>query len=143
MTNITINLIDETLKIFRTVRASMVMAMQKLYEVHSTDAWKGRYSSFGEFVEDGCGVSQGTASKLLKVYKHYVLEGGVSQRNLEGVDSEKLYLAISLKGTPEEKLEKARALSRTELKLERNDEEPCLHENLITICSNCRLRIEK
>lgn len=134
------NLLDETITIFQTIRSGVVLAMQKLYQVKEEGAWEGKYSSFGEFVEEGLGISQGFASKLLTVNKHYLLEGAVSPEQITGIDYEKLYMASKLGGRVEEQLAKAKTLSRSELKLEKGDEDQHAHEP-ITICRHCSVRL--
>ena len=133
-------LLEQTREAFANVRGSIVYAMQKLYAIHETGEWKQREDdTWGGYVEQELGISQGFASKLLTVNKHYLL-GGIPAESLEGIDYEKLYLAAKTEGTPEEQVAKARTLTRRELKEEKNDEEP--HEHIpVSICKTCSLRL--
>lgn len=133
-------LLEQTREAFANVRSSVVVAMQKLYEVQQEDAWKEVSGSFSEYVQSELGVSQGFASKLLTVNRHYLVEAGYSPENIAGIDYECLYLAAKTEGTPEEQLAKARTLTRRELKEERNEEEQHEHEP-ISICRKCSLRL--
>lgn len=130
------NLLDKTRKSFATVRSSIVEAMQFLWQVKETEAWKESYESFGEYVEQDLGISQGFASKLGTINKTYLLEGGLSPEKLEGIDHDKLYAASRLEGTVEEKLAKAMTLSRSELKAEKSDETPhtASFQEICTVC---------
>lgn len=130
---------------FEGVRQRISEGMGYLYEISEKNLWdNGQYSSFSEFCESGCGISKSFASRLLTVYKHYVIEGGVSQRNLELTDPDKLYLAIGLPGSPDKQLVKAETLTRQEIKDELASDEngDCTHEKTIIICARCHKRIE-
>lgn len=142
MTQLTHNqiLLREVKIAFDSYRGSTLVAMQKLWEVKESGVWQELSPTWSEFVESELGISQGFASKLLSVHKTYVLDGGYSQEKLAGIDYERLYLARGLEGTVEEKVEKARLLTRRELKEERNDEVP--HEHIpIEICKTCSIRL--
>lgn len=134
------NLLTETKQIFATVRSGIVLAMQKLYQVKEEGVWTQVASTWGEYVESELGISQGFASKLLTVNNHFLLEGSVSPEKLEGIDYEKLYNASKLPGTIAEQIEKARTLSRSELKQERNDAEPVPHvPEFVEFCTFCHV----
>lgn len=133
-------LLENTKKAFESVRSSVVVAMQYLYQVKEEEAWTEVSGSFSEYVEAELGISQGFASKLLSVNQHYLIEGGYSPENIEGFDYEKLYLAAKTEGTYEEQLAKAKTLTRRELKEERNEKEPHEHEP-IQICRVCSMRL--
>jgi len=139
-------LLTDTATCFKMARKGIYEGTRLLYQVRETNAWEGAFSSFSEYVEQECQISRSGASKLLQVWEYYVLEGRVSQLNLEGVDSEKLYMALKLPtGTAEEKLLKAREWNREDLRAELyttggND---CEHpsENRVTICGQCSKRV--
>lgn len=135
-----IDLLETTKEAFANVRSSMVVAMQKLHQVREQGLWTQVASNWGEYVEAELGISQSFASKLLTVNKHYILEGGISPEKLAGIDYEKLYLARELTGTIEENVEKARTLSRLDLKQDKNDDTPHEHQ-IIQICKICNLRV--
>jgi len=134
------NLLEQTRASFANVRSSIVEAMQHLWKVKETEAWKESYESFGEYVEQDLGISQGFASKLGTINKTYLVEGGLSPEKLEGIDHDKLYAAARLSGSVEEKLAKALTLSRRDLKDELNDEEPQPHEH-VPACAVCHIRL--
>lgn len=130
------NLLNETKKAFANYRESTIEAAACLYDVHVGEAWKSVADSWGSYVEQELGVSQSFASKLLTVYQHYCIEGNVPKQKLIGLDYEKAYLSAKLSGTVQEQLEKAKTLSRGELRLEKNDENP--HEAQIgEYCKIC------
>lgn len=128
-------LIAQTKDLLNAVRGSSIKIGENLYNIKQQVK-----TDWGDFLRDEFDISEGFASKLMSIHKAFVLEGGISQAKLEGIDGEKLYLALKLEGTPEEKIEKARLLTRRELKESRNDEEPHEHEP-ITICRKCSLRL--
>lgn len=134
------SLLDECIKSFQRVRGSMVEAMINLSAVFAAKEWESKYNSWGEFVEDGLQISESTASKMLKVNESYLLSGLVKPRELEGVDLEKLYLARSLEGSAKERIEKARVLTRDELKQETKDEVAPHAHQWIEICAVCKIK---
>lgn len=138
MTNITTTILDKTAECFTKGRKSFIEGAAGLYKIKQENLWEGVHSSFGEYVEQACGISQGQASKLLASFEHYVL-GGVSRETLAEVDNEKLYLLIDAPGTPEEKAEKAKLLSRSDIRAEKQETKPHSHE-WIEICKICHSR---
>ncbi len=133
-------LLEETINLFKNVRASMVKAMVNLYALRENNEWADSYSTWGEFVEDGLGISQGFASKLLTVHKAYLLDGGLDENAIAGIDYEKLYAARELPGTPEERVAMAKVLTRRELKDTKN--EASAHEHIeVKICKVCGVRL--
>jgi hypothetical protein len=134
------NQLEKTKKLFENVRSSIVQAMQALHKVKESEQWKEVAPTFGEYVEQELGISQGFASKLLGNNQTYLLEGQVSPEKLAGIDYEKLYMARNLPGSLEERIEKARLLSRRELREEKNDEVEHAHE-AISICKTCHIRL--
>ena len=131
-------LLLDTRDSFRDVKSSIVRAMRNLYEVHERGSWATVATSWSEYVESDLGISQGFASKLLSVNRHYLVEGGFYPENIEGIDYEKLYLAAKSGGTVEEQIAKARTLTRAELKQTNAEEKP--HEpSFGEYCSVCWL----
>ncbi len=136
----TLELLQETKEAFANVRGSVVVAMQRLYKVHESNAWEGVCSSWSEYVESELGISQSFASKLLSVNQHYLVEGGYSPENIAGIDYEKLNMARTLPGTVEEQVAMARTLSRKELKETKNDAEVTPHAfEEVCYCKVCGL----
>jgi len=133
MTN---SILTECISLFRTARASLLEAAAALYTVRQEEAWKGKYETFTEFVEDGCGIDRGQGSRILKVYEHYCINSSVEPAQLASINPEKLYQALSLPGSVESQISKAQTLTKSELRSERNEQEP--HEfQAITVCKTC------
>lgn len=129
---------------FDTARLKLMQGAEYLYLISKGNLYEGAYSSFGEFVEQGCQISQGMSSKLIKVYEYYVVNGGLSHAKLTEIDSEKLYLALNLPGTPEEKMVRAETWTRSEIRQElaSKDGVDCTHDcPHVTICSSCNARV--
>lgn len=133
-------LLEETKTAFEAVKGCTLVAMQRLHQVHATEAWKAVADSFGAYVEGELGISQSFASKLLSVAKHYLVQGNLSPDKLAGIDYESLYLAKKLAGTVEEQLAKAETLSRAELKAENVDDGHVHSGELVTIHKCCGMR---
>ena len=144
MNEITNSILQETAKCFTAARKNLMQGAAQLYKISKEDLWdNGQYSSFSEYLNGECQISDSFASKLITVYTHYVINGGVSQIKLESVDYEKLYLATKLTGDAEEQAVKAETLSRSEIKdeLGSKDGVDCAHTNLIQICAHCGKRV--
>jgi len=138
------NILEETAACFTAARKNLIQGASQLYKISQEKLWdNGQYSSFSEYLNGECQISDSFASKLITVYTHYVVTGGVSQIKLESVDYEKLYLAAKLPGSVEEQAVKAETLSRSEIKdeLASKDGVDCPHTNLIQICAHCGKRV--
>jgi len=141
MTPSTIVLTD-TANCFKMARRALLDGAHGLRDIQALKLWEGTYNSFGEYVEQECQISQSYASKLIKTYEHYIINGGVSHATLEGTDVEKLYLAISLTGTTHEQAVKAETLTRQEIKAELAVKDGVEHECVpISICKTCSKRL--
>ena len=127
--------IDKGIFLVKIADRAVAATRASVYRIFAEKLWEGRYGSFGEFVENGLGKSQGWASKQISVHKHYALEGGITESALE-MDTERLYLASKTEGTPEEQLSRAKTLSRSELKAEKDEAAPHKGE-FKSMCVHC------
>jgi hypothetical protein len=145
MNEITDNRLQQAAECFMHARGNLMEGAAYLIEIKDKKLWQGAYSSFKEYLEQACQISPGMASKLIKVYQHYVLEGGFSQRNLQGVDNEKLYMLVEAPMTVETKFTKAQNLSRAELRQElaEHNHPTCTHPQTysVLICEDCQKRL--
>lgn len=110
--------VDKAIFLVKLSDRAVSATREILYTIFAAKSWEGRYSSWGEFVEDGLQKSQGWASKQIAVYEYYTLKGGIPTEKLE-LDTERLYMASNLEGTPDENFSKALTLNRAELRAER------------------------
>lgn len=139
MTTLTTSLIEQTRSLLNAVRGSSIKIGENLYTLkQSLEAG----TDWGNLLRDSFDLSESQASKLITVYKLYVLEGGISPAKLEGIDTERLYLAKSLEGSVEEKLAKATTLTRRELREERVDDGHVHSGELVTIHRCCGMRAD-
>ena len=142
MTQLT-GILERGAMFFTQARKNLLAGAAILHKISEEKLWEGTYSSFSEYLQEACQISDSLASKLIRVYTYFVLEGKVSQRKIEGVDLEKLYLAIHLPAPIAKQLASASTLSRSELKQElyesKNGE--CENHIPLTICSRCHIRL--
>lgn len=134
-------ILEQTAECFSSARQNLMAGAAGLLKIKTEELWQGKYDSFSDYLQD-IQVSDGMASKLIATYKFYVIDNGFSQRKLESVDHEKLYMALKLPGTAEKKLASAQTLSRQELRqsvIDPNDE--CTHESIISICATCHKKV--
>lgn len=142
MTKLTSNLLNQAADCFNSIRKNFYEGAKLLHQIKTEELWKGEHGSFSEYLEQECKISDGFASKLIQVYEVFVLEAGFSQRKLEEVDHEKLYLSLKLPGTLEKRLIQAQTLTRAELKQQRVYEEngeECTHPG--SMCIKCHMRM--
>lgn len=138
----TLQILDSAAQCFTDARKNLIEGAALLYEISAGELWKEKYDSFGEYVEEECRISQGMASKLVNIHGYFVLKAGVSPAKLTHIDSEKLYLAMSLPGTPQKQLASAESLTRSEMRAELKDpQDKCLHEECFKICRACHKRV--
>lgn len=82
-----VELIRETRELVKGMRADMAKVARNLYYLYShPETWEGRHDSWGDFLEKEIGLDQGFASRLRTNYEHYVIEGGLSDKQIQGVD---------------------------------------------------------
>lgn len=137
------NIADQCIALFRETRKSLMIAAKLLWQVREEGAFNGKWDNFSDYLEQGCGISRGYGSKLLASYEHYILNGGLSEDKVAKVDVDKLYNALSLKGTPAEQLSKALTLTRRDIKELRADEDGHVCEGVtLVLCKTCNKRME-
>lgn len=132
------SLIEQTKQLLNAVRGSSIKIGQNLYELKQG---LDPETDWGDFIRDEFDISEGFASKLMTIHRVLVLEGGLSQEKLEGIDGEKLYLATKLEGTPEERIAKAKTLTRRELKEDRVDGGHVHGSETVQIYKCCGMRV--
>jgi len=74
MSNVPSTILETTANLFRAAQIAIFEASSNLYRIKAENLWEGQFSSFGEYVENECGISQSFAAKLCKVYEHFVLK---------------------------------------------------------------------
>lgn len=128
------NLITEIKELWATGKKVMVEVAGRLAKLREdTDAW-AEYKTFPQFVEAEIGIRQSQTSKLLTIADYFLRE--YSPEQIGPTDYECLYLAAKLPGSVEENLARAKTLNRSELRSEREEKEPCLHE-YASFCKHC------
>lgn len=133
-------LVDNCIEAFTSARVAIADALQMLWEVHANGYWSSKYSSWTEFCEDGLKISHSTASQYVKVYDHYVAQGGLAANELRKADLTKLYLATSTAGSAKDQYSRALTLSRSDLRDQRKEDDG--HEcEAVTLCKHCGKRM--
>ena len=127
---------------FKQVRQDLIAGASLLWKIKSEELWKEKYDSFSEFLASDCDLSDGQASKLIRVWQFYAVDSGFPQAKITGVDIERLYLATKLDGDPDKKLATASTLSRQELRQSLSEQihGECMEHEWITFCAKCRTR---
>lgn len=139
------NLLTKCKEIFNDARQSIFNGIVLLHTISTEKLWEGSYSSFGEFCEQELQLHPTQASRYLKAYEHYVIQGKVEFSQLKSVNPERLYLAASLNGSPEEQLVRAQNWTVEEIRLELREQKVGKHEHdwyelHLRQCKTCSLR---
>jgi hypothetical protein len=136
--------VKETLKFRDTIEGAFIALGERFNKIKEEALWNGMYGSYGEFLAD-MHVSEATASKLVQVYRVYIVEHKVNPKQLAKIGYSNLYAAIPLleKYSVEEVIQKASLLRRDDISVEARDskEDACKHENTETVkvrvCMDC------
>ena len=135
-----VDILDKAIACFDSARQNLLAGASYLYSIKKDELWRQHYDSYPAFLSD-CRVSEGTASKLVRVFEHFIVRGGLSHAKLAGVDYEKLYMAIRYPGDTDKQLAAAQTLTRGELRHElKNPNDDCEHEP-ISICRRCHQKL--
>ncbi len=132
-------LIRETKDLLNAVRGSSIKIGENLYTIKQN---LEQGTDWGDLIRDEFDISESFASKLMSIYKGFVIDGGVSREQLEGIDGEKLYLALKLEGTAEERISKAATLTRREIREEAVDDGHIHSGETVIIHKCCGLRVD-
>lgn len=140
---------------FTSARKSTLYGTLYLRRIFAEKLWQGLASSENEYLMNVLKLKPASASKLLGILNHYVIEGGLNPERLLDVGQENLYQArkiteikeknelgeeITRPATVEEQLVLATVLSRTEIKMARNDQEITPHTPVwVKYCDVCKL----
>lgn len=139
-----INFLSDTIHLVHDIGNRFIELAARLHEIRAKRLWETKYDDYEQFLEVA-GISPSTASVLVKVHEHFVIQGGMSPEQLEGVPYSNLYQAIPLLDNEDAAtvVAKAKILTRSEITEEAREHKhgDCKHEEHITICADCKKRI--
>lgn len=76
-------------------RTAAIYTAKCLTEYIEGEGWRHNYETLNEFLSQGeVGMSRTDAFRLIRVYRGYVLDGGVPHAELAGIDPTKLDIAL-------------------------------------------------
>lgn len=138
--------VRDTLKLRDTIESAFIALGERFYRIREEALWQGIYESYAEFLTD-MRVSEATASKLMQVYRTYIVEHKIAPVKLAKIGWSNLYIAIPLlqKNSIESVIEKAASLRRADIEDEVRDEANpnCQHdweEVKLRVCNTCGRR---
>lgn len=139
------NFLRDTVDLVRQIETRFLELGARLFHIQDKELWRDSYEAYNEFLEVAR-ITPGNASMLASIHKHYVIDGGIPHEKLAKAGYSNLYSAIPLiaRDGVETAVEKARLLTRAEIKEEVREEKhgDCSHEKTIKICANCHQRVE-
>lgn len=142
------NYLRDTIDLVKQIETRFLELGARLYQIRKHKFWGSTYESYEEFL-DASKISPGNASMLAAIHEHYVIKGGVSHEKLSSVGYSNLYFAIPLieKDGVEKAVEKARLLTRSELRDEVREEKHGPHTHDLgdrrwASCNTCGKLIE-
>ncbi len=114
--------VRETIDLVKQIETRFLELGARLYRIREEKLWENTYTSYQEFL-DSAHINPGHASILASIHKHYVVDGGVQFKTLQGVGYSNLYEAIPLieKEGIDNAIVKAATLTRSEIKDEVRD----------------------
>ena len=135
--------LNETLALKTELEKNYILLSERLYNIFTERYWdKAGYGSFDEFLME-LRMSRQTASKLITIYRIYIVEKKVALTQLLSVRSwESLYLARSLATTPEktqEVVESCAVMSQHDVRELVVDDKECEGHDFyeMRVCRNC------
>jgi len=138
--------LKETLALKGELERNFILLSERLYLIYTERVWQDEgYGSFDEFLME-LKMNRQTASKLITVYRTYVIKHGIALAQLFKARSwESLYDARSLAIDNKkaiEVVESSSVLSRNDMRNMVNGEPNCPgHEwYSVKICKNCNIR---
>ena len=138
--------IKETVALRDKIEGAFIILGERFHKILEDGLWKGTFESYAEFLAE-MRISEANASKLMTVYRTYVVEHGVSHEKLARAGWSNLYTAIPLlkEKNAEEVVQKATALRRADISDEVREkqypEHDCKGETVrYRICDTCGKR---
>lgn len=142
--------IEDTLSLKKKIEGYFIELGMRLRKIRDEQLYLGRYDSFAEFLFD-MDMSEGTASRIIKVYSFYSEKHGISQDKLAQAGWSKLYTLMKMTNdsTPKKEVmslvEKGANLFRGDVEEEVREHEhkDCSHEWVeihLRACKNCGRR---
>lgn len=139
---------DATIALAKKIGNSFMELAMRLHNIRSRALWQDSWDSWEEFV---ChlDISQATASKLIKVYEHYVIDHGIEKSVLADAPWSNLYELMPTATTKElavGAVEKSKLLRREEVREEAREAKhgKCNHEDEFEVhimqCRRCGAR---
>lgn len=142
MSNISTSNLDRALSLKEMIEKSFILMAELLVKINDAEEWRGRYDSWQEFLEE-LGMKTWTASKLMTVYRHYILDLRCRNEDIVKVRSwESLYDARG-KATDAASaavvISNAATMSTRDVRRWAGDEQDCEHHNQVKLlhCTEC------
>lgn len=148
------NFLEETKTLLTQTSYAQFVLAERLHRIKEQKLWQSGYESFEDYCMELKLYNMGTISKLITVYKKFILEYQLPQEKLAGVGYTVLYKAHSViksKEDAEEFVENATIWTGSDINREiasrksGKDIDDCDHENtiLVKICKDCGQRWEE
>lgn len=147
MKNVITAYVKETLALRDQIEGAFLTLGERLDKIRVDSLWKGAYESWSEFLEE-MRISEATASKMILVFRTYVLEYKLPITRLQKAGWSNLYTAIPLLkagNSIDEILEKAMTLRRADIQSEVREKEAGDHKHdwetyKFRMCKVCKTR---
>lgn len=144
--------LEGTIKLKVNLEEGFLVLAERLYQISTANLWMGVYDSFELFLDE-LKVSPATASKLINVYKTFVIKFGMGTEELVKSGWSSLYQVIPLcvdAQSAKEWVEKSSLHTRKDLEIEVQEKKrgvsqyECPHKNSyrIEVCKDCGSKIK-
>lgn len=134
-----------TIQLKEILEQTFISLAERLFNIREKNMWQAEFSSWDEFLME-LKLNQPTASKLISVYKKYVIDFGIPTEKLKSVRSwESLYAVRSLAVSQEKALELVEhgaIMSDKDMRAMTKNAPLCDNHDWYTIriCKNCGLK---
>lgn len=135
----------------RRVGLDSLQMARMLYHLHDEKNWhviEPDATWSGYCASPELGISESSAGNLMRIYRKFVIDLGLSEEDLVGIDSRKLSMILPAvtPDTVSELLSRARTLSRSDLAISLEEDKVGEHEHEIEVvtynrCKKCKIRI--
>lgn len=140
----------QTMELKQKIEGSFILLGKRLMEIRDKKKFLPNYENFNDFVVD-IKLDPGTASKLIKIYQHFIIDLKIHPKAVSSVGSwtnvYEIVKVVKTKKDAREWLDKAKHLTKTDLQKEIMEvtkgvvEKDCPHDDTykleLQVCRKC------
>lgn len=112
----TTDYVSETISLKRQIEGYFIQLAERLHNIKENRLWEGNYATYSEFLQE-IDISESTSTKLILIYRTFVLNDGLKPEEIAGVSWTTLYEITRVEGKDARKefVENANVLKRNDI----------------------------